>query len=101
MYVFPKAAIVADWRKTTCKAVSLGIHKKKGITFLIFFHVLLWRLFLPPAASAEDAQAFDPPAEQPASLMLMLTLTLLVRALTSGTCVGETGPAADEIIRLL
>lgn len=99
MYVFPKAATVADWRKTTCKAVSLGRCNKKGITLLIFFYILFWQLFLLPAASAEDAQAFDPPTEQPVSLML--TFMLLVRAVTSGTCIGETGPAAEEIIRLL
>lgn len=98
MCVFPKAAIVADWRKTTCKAVSLGRRNKKGITSLIFLYILLWQLFLLPAALAEDAQAFDPPAEQPTSLML--TLTLLVRAVTSGTCTVETGPSAEEIIRL-
>ena len=38
---FPKAAIPVDWRKATCKTMSLGTYKRRGITILIFFQSLL------------------------------------------------------------
>lgn len=88
----PKAAIVADWRKATCKILSFGMHNRKGINLMIFFQVLLCQLFHLPAASDEAACAFSQCAEWPTSLTL--TIMLLIRALTSSTCIKEICPAA-------